>query len=150
MSAPIDIEPLREQFLNKVFDEQTFVLTPSQIVDYAVACGERSPRYIDPDHPDFQAPPTFPSSFHAGRRLPEGFPSFPGLGMDAGKAVSPIAPLRAEVKLTGRTHLHDLYVKSGRSGRMTFMVTRMEIFDPDEVLLATADTRIVIRERPEA
>jgi hypothetical protein len=150
MSAPIDIEPLREQFLNKVFDEQTFVLTPSQIVDYAVACGERSPRYIDPDHPDFQAPPTFPSSFHAGRRLPEGFPSFPGLGMDAGKAVSPIAPLRAEVKLTGRTHLHDLYVKSGRSGRMTFMVTRMEIFDPEEVLLATADTRIVIRERPEA
>jgi hypothetical protein len=150
MSAPLDIEPLREQFLNKVFDEQTFVLTPSQIVDYAVACGERSPRYTDPDHPDFQAPPTFPSSFHAGRRLPEGFPSFPGLGMDAGKAVSPIAPLRAEVKLTGRTHLHDLYVKSGRSGRMTFMVTRMEIFDPEEVLLATADTRIVIRERPEA
>jgi hypothetical protein len=150
MSAPLDIEPLREQFLNKVFDEQTFVLTPSQIVDYAVACGERSPRYTDPDHPDFQAPPTFPSSFHAGRRLPEGFPSFPGLGMDAGKAVSPIAPLRARVELTGRTHLHDLYVKSGRSGRMTFMVTRMEIFDPEEVLLATADTRIVIRERPEA
>jgi hypothetical protein len=148
MGTNFDIETLREQFLHKVFDEQTFQLTAQQIVDYASACGERSPRYLDPDHPDFQAPPTFPSSFHAGRRLPEGFPAFPGLGMDAGKAVSPKAPLRADVKLTGRTHLHDLYVKTGRSGNMTFMVTRMEIFDPDEVLLATADTRIVIRERP--
>jgi hypothetical protein len=27
------------------------------------------------------------------------------------------------------------------------MVTRMEVYDPDDVLLATADTRIVIRER---
>jgi hypothetical protein len=150
MGAHIEIEPLREEFLNKVFDEQTFLLTQSQIVDYATACGERAARYTDPDDPDFQAPPTFPSSFHAGRRLPEGFPQFPGLGMDAGKAVSPIAPLRAGVRLTGRTHLHDLYVKSGRSGRMTFMVTRMEIYDPEETLLATADTRIVIRERPEA
>jgi hypothetical protein len=150
MTGTFDIDTLRDRFLNKVFDEQHFELTAEQIVDYAGACGERSPRYLDPAHPDFQAPPTFPSSFHAGRRLPEGFPSFPGLGMDAGKAVSPKAPLRANVKLTGRTHLHDLYVKTGRSGKMTFMVTRMEVYDPDEVLLATADTRIVIRERPES
>lgn len=150
MGTVLDIETLREQFLHKVFDEQKFELTPEQIVDYASACGELSPRYVDPGHPDFQAPPTFPSSFHAGRRLPEGFPSFPGLGMDAGKAVSPMAPLRPNVVLTGRTHLHDLYVKTGRSGDMTFMVTRMEIYDPDEVLLATADTRIVIRERSES
>jgi hypothetical protein len=150
MGTHLDIEALREQFLHQVFDEQKFELTSEQIVDYARACGELSPRYVDPDHPDFQAPPTFPSSFHAGRRLPEGFPSLPGLGMDAGKAVSPKAPLRPNVALTGRTHLHDLYVKTGRSGNMTFMVTRMEIYDPDDVLLATADTRIVIRERAES
>jgi hypothetical protein len=54
------------------------------------------------------------------------------------------------VKLTARTHLHDLYAKTGRSGRMTFMVTRMEIYDPAGTQLATADTRIVIREKPEA
>lgn len=143
-----DIEALRERFLNQVFDEQKFVLTPQQIVDYASACGEVAPRYVDPAHPDFQAPPTFPSSFHAGRRLPEGFPTLAGLGMDAGKAVSPKAPLRPGVELTGRTHLHDLYVKTGRSGSMTFMVTRMEVTDPEGTLLATADTRIVIRERP--
>jgi hypothetical protein len=31
---------------------------------------------------------------------------------------------------------------------MVFMVIRMEIFDPNETLVATADTSIVIRERP--
>ncbi|MEZ5557538.1 MAG: MaoC family dehydratase N-terminal domain-containing protein [Pseudomonadales bacterium] len=149
MSTTFDIEALRAQYLNVDFDEQHFELGAEQIVDFARACGETAPRYTDPSHPDFQAPPTFPTSFHAGRRLPEGFPTLPGLGMDAGKAVAPKAPIRPGVKLTGRTHLHDLYVKTGRSGKMTFMVTRMEIYDPDEVQLATADTRIVIRERPQ-
>lgn len=148
MSESFDIEAVREQYLNKVFDEQRFELSPEQIVDYAEACGERAPRYTDPADPDFQAPPTLPSSFRPGRRLPEGFPQLPGLGMDAGKAVAPKAPIRPGVPLTCRTHLHDVYAKTGRSGRMTFMVTRMEIYDPDDVQLATADTRIVIREKP--
>ncbi|HEX7035238.1 MAG TPA: MaoC family dehydratase N-terminal domain-containing protein [Pseudomonadales bacterium] len=150
MSEPFDIAAVRERFLNRVFDEQVFELDAQQIVDYAVACGEQLPRYTDPSHPDFQAPPTFPSSFRPTRRLPEGFPQLPGLGMDAGKAVAPHLPIRPGVRLTARTHLHDVYAKTGRSGRMTFMVTRMEIYDPNEVLLATTDTRIVIREKPES
>lgn len=149
MSERIDIEALRERFLGTVYDEQHFELSAAQIVDYASACGERAPRYTDPAHPDFQAPPTIATSFRPGLRLPEGFPRLPGLGMDAGKAVAPKAPIRAGVRLTGRTHLHDVYAKTGRSGRMVFMVTRMEVFDPADVLLATADTRIVIREKPE-
>ena len=148
MSGTLDIEALRAAFLNEDFDERRFELTPQQIVDYATSCGETAGRYTDPSHPDFQAPPTFASSFQPGRRLPDGFPQLPGLGMDAGKAVSPKAPIRPGVPLVGRTHLHDLYVKTGRSGRMTFMVTRMEVYDPAGELLATADTRIVIRERP--
>jgi len=150
MTHKLDIDALRERFLNEVYDEQVFELTPEQIVDYAIACGERAPRYIDPDDPDFQAPPTFASSFRPGQRLPDGFPKLPGLGMDAGKAVAPRMPIRPGVKLTGRSHLHDVYAKTGRSGRMTFMVTRMDIYDPNEVLLASADTRIVIREKPES
>jgi hypothetical protein len=148
MSAEFDVDALRKRFLGKVFDEQHYVLSAADIMDYALACGETAPRYTDPAHPDFQAPPTLPSSFRPGQRLPEGFPRLAGLGMDAGKAVAPKAPIRPGVRLTARTHLHDIYVKTGRSGNMNFMVTRMEIYDPGEVLLATADTRIVIRERP--
>lgn len=144
----MDIEALREEFLNKNFDEQDFDVDPDDIVNFAVACGEVAPRYTDPSHPDFQAPPTFASSFHAGRRMPEGFPKIPGLGMDGGKAASLIHPIRPGVRLTGRTHLHDIYTKTGRSGPMTFLVMRMEIYDPDGVQVATADTSVVIRERP--
>lgn len=150
MSELFFIDALRERFLMKDFDVQEFEFSAEEIADYAKSCGELAPRYTDPAHPDFQAPPTFATSFRPGRRLPDGFPSLPGLGMDAGKAVAPKAPIRPGVKLSARTHLHDLYVKTGRSGRMTFMVTRMEVYDPAGTQLATADTRIVIREKPEA
>jgi len=149
VSAGLDIDAVRERFLGQVFDEQTIELSAQQIAAYARACGERAPRYTDPADADFQAPPTVASSFRPTRRLPDDFPKLPGLGMDAGKAVSPKAPIRPGVPLTAKTHLHDVYAKTGRSGRMTFMVTRMEIYDPADTLLATADTRIVIREKPE-
>lgn len=149
MSGDLDIDTLRERFLGTVFDEQTIELSAGQIAAYAQACGERASRYTDPADADFQAPPTIASSFRPTRRLPDDFPKLPGLGMDAGKAVSPKAPIRPGVPLTAKTHLHDVYAKTGRSGRMTFMVTRMEIYDPADTLLATADTRIVIREKPE-
>ena len=149
MSEAWNVDELRKRFLDQVFDEQVFELTPEQIVDYAAACGETAPRYTDPADPEFQAPPTFPSSFRPTRRLPEGFPKLPGLGMDAGKAVAPKLPIRPGIRLTARSHLHDVYTKTGRSGRMTFMVTRMVIYDPNDVQLATTDTRIVIREKPE-
>ncbi len=143
-----DIEALRERFLNREFDARTYTVTPEQIVDFAVTTGELAPRYTDPGHPDFQAPPTFPSSFSAGRQLPPDFPRIGGLGMDAGKSVAPKKPIRPNVELTGRTHLHDIYAKTGRSGRMVFMVARTEFHDPDGELVAIADTSIVQRERP--
>ena len=70
--------------------------------------------------------------------------------MDAGKAVSPKKPIRPDTKLTGRSHIHDIYTKSGRSGRMVFIVLRMDLFDPAGEHLASADTSMVIRERPDA
>ncbi|MCZ6710480.1 MAG: MaoC family dehydratase N-terminal domain-containing protein [Gammaproteobacteria bacterium] len=149
MTELLDIDAIRERFLNEDFDERSFEVSAEKCVEYALACGELAPRYTDPSDPEFQAPPTLPSSFHPGRRLPDGFPRLPGLGMDAGKAVAAKRPIRPGIALVGRTHLHDVYAKTGRSGRMTFIVTRMEIYDPDGEQLATADTRIVIRERPD-
>lgn len=67
--------------------------------------------------------------------------------MDGGKAVECFAPVRAGIPLTGRTHLHDIYDKKGRSGRMIFIVVRLELFDDSDVHLATTDSRMVIREK---
>ena len=106
-------------------------------------------KFTDPADPDFQAPPTIASSFQPKKRYPEGFPTFKGLGMDAGKAVAPDKPMRAGVPITAHTHMHDIYTKTGRSGRMVFFVNRMEFSDADGTLLGSADTSIVIREKPQ-
>ncbi len=125
VNAPLDVESLREQFLNVVFDEYTLTLEAQALADYAIACGETAAKFTNPEDPDFQAPPTIASSFQQRKRYPDGFP-------------------------TARTHMHDIYTKSGRSGRMVFFVNRMEFTDPDNNLLGSADTSIVIREKPQS
>jgi hypothetical protein len=113
----------------------------------ARTCGETLPEFTDPDHPDFQASPAMLASLAASRHLPIDFPSLGGIPMDGGKAVTVLAPVKPGTPLTGRTHLHDIYAKQGRSGRMIFLVSRMEIFDGGGVHLATSDARMVVRER---
>ena len=145
---PLDVDALKEEFLFKVFDEKKFSFSAQALADYAVACGETAPRYTDPAHEDFQAPPTIATSLQPGKRMPKGFPRVAGLGMDAGKAVSPKAPIRPDVELTGKSHMQDIYTKTGRSGRMVFFVIRMEVFDESDSAVASADTSVVIREKP--
>ena len=142
-----DIRELRERFLNREFDEVTFDIDGARFAEYAKVCGETAPRFTDPTHPDFQAPPTFVSTLVGGRSMPPDFPNLGGMGMDAGKGVEWKAPVRAGVRLTGRSHLHDIYTKTGRSGRMVFLVTRMELRDEQGAHIANADTRTVIREK---
>ena len=57
--------------------------------------------------------------------------------------------MRAGVPITARTHMHDIYTKSGRSGRMVFFVNRMEFTDAHGNYLGSADTSAVVRERPQ-
>ena len=142
-----DILELRERFLNREFDEVKFDIDGTRFAEYAKVCGETAPRFTDPNDPDFQAPPTFVSTLVGGRSMPPDFPNLGGMGMDAGKGVEWKAPVRAGARLTGRSHLHDIYTKTGRSGRMVFLVTRMELRDENGTHIANADTRTVIRER---
>lgn len=145
--SQIDIDALREAWVGVQFEERELVLDAEKMAEYAKACGELAAHYTDPADPDFEAPPTFASSLQRGRGLPEDFPKMPGLGMDAGKAVEAFAPIRPGPK-TSRTHMHEIYTKTGRSGRMIFLVIRMALYDPDGTHVANADTRVVIRERP--
>lgn len=142
-----DLEELKDQFLNKEFDSKTFVLKAENLVTAARVSGEQRACYLDADHPDFQASPAIICSLASGRHLPIDFPSLGGIPMDGGKAVTRHAPVKPGIELTGRTHLHDIYDKKGRSGRMILIVARMEIYDPQQTLLATADSRMVIREK---
>lgn len=148
MNEPLDIDALTARYVGPVFDEKSFTFEAEELAAFASACGETASRYIDPSDPDFQASPTMPTRLHPGARFPEGFPEVAGLGMDAGKAIQPVAPIRPGQTIVGRTHMHEIYTKTGRSGRMVFFVNRMELFDADEQQLAVSDSRIVIREKP--
>ncbi len=141
-----DIEEVREKFLNQDFDERTFEIKAEVTSEYARLCGETASRFVDPTDPDFQAPPTYIASLSGSRALPPDFPRF-GIGMDAGKGVETFNPVRPGTTITGRTHLHDIYTKTGRSGRMVFVVSRLEFYDADGKHLANSDSRLVMREK---
>lgn len=143
----MDVQALRAQFLNLEFDVKAFEIDPESMATVARVSGESRAEFLDPEHPGFQATPAFIGSLASGRHLPLDFPNLGGIPMDGGKAVACHRPVRAGKPITGRTHLHDIYDKSGRSGRMVFIVTRMEIFDEAGEHLATSDSRMVIRER---
>lgn len=149
-SSMIDVEALKAQYLDLEFDTRDFVLDAGKLATVARVSGETRAEYLDPQREDFQASPAFIASLAAGRHLPLDFPNLGGIPMDGGKAVTCIAPVKPGVPLTGRTHLHDIYAKSGRSGRMVFVVSRMEIHDPAGVHVATSDSRMVIKERQQA
>ncbi len=145
----VDIDELKNKFLNLEFDRKAFVLDRDKVLTVARTTGETRPEYTDPDHPEFQAPPAFLCSLASGRHLPIDFPKLGGIPMDGGKAVACHAPVPIGVPLTGRTHLHDIYDKKGRSGRMILIVARLELYDGDERHLATADSTMVVREKPQ-
>jgi hypothetical protein len=143
----VDIEELKSRFLNLEFDVKGFVLDPDKVAAVARLSGEPRAEFTDPNHPEFQASPAFVASLSAGRHLPIDFPRLGGIPMDGGKAVTCLRPVPVGVPLTGRTHLHEIYDKSGRSGRMIFLVSRMELFDAAGNQLAINDARMVIREK---
>jgi hypothetical protein len=146
----VDVDELKTQFLDFEFDVAALEIDAQAAAKVARVSGEARAEFLDPEHPDFQALPAYIGSIVSGRHLPIDFPNLGGIPMDGGKAVACHHPVRAGVPLTGRTHLHEIYDKSGRSGRMVFIVSRMEIFDEGGLHLATSDSRMVIRERGDA
>lgn len=146
----IDTEELKKQFVDVEFDSIEFELSAEKTARIALACGETLPKYTDPSDEIFQASPAAIAGISSGHHLPIDFPSLDGIPMDGGKSVTLLAPVRPTQKLTAKTHLHDIYDKTGRSGRMVFIVVRTEIFDLNNKHLAVGDARLVIREKSAA
>ena len=141
----IDIEAVKQAHVGFEFDETTFEIRAQTLATYARACGETEPRFLDPIDADFRAVPNFAASFHGRRSLPEEFPVDLMRSFDAGKSVDPLAPIRAGDTITGKSHIHEIYEKTGRSGPMMFIVHRMEFFNQDGVQVAIVDWRLVVR-----
>jgi hypothetical protein len=141
----IDVKATREEFVGHQFDEVEFEIRAEALAEYASACGETAPRFVDPSDPDFQAVPNFPTRFHGRRQLPEGFPVKLTKSFDAGKSVEVLGTVRPGDTLTARSRIHDIYEKTGRSGGMMFVVHRMEFFNQRDERVSVVDWRLVQR-----
>lgn len=142
MSA--DLELVREEWVGVVFERDSHDVDEASIIGWASSCGERDPRFTDPTHEDFQAHPTFLAHFNASVVVPNGFPTLaPGPGIDGGKRVESHHPVRPGDRVESRASVADVYLKTGRSGSMFFVVQRVEFLRQDGTPLTTVDTRFI-------
>ena len=137
---------LLAEYGDHVFDEIGLDITKESLVGFATACGEAHPRFIDSEHADFQGVPNYLTRIHGTRSLPEGFPVEMHRCFDAGKSIEVHQAVRAGDNVTGKSEIHDIFEKSGRSGTMLFIVHRMNFYNQKGDHLATVDWRLVQRE----
>ena len=139
----MELAELKEKFTGWFFDEVDFEIDAHELAEFAIACGETGSRFTDPADPDFQAAPSYPARFHGQRQLPEGFPLTMENSFDGGKTAERLAPIRPGDVLIARSHIHDIFEKTGRSGGMMFVVHRMEFTNQDEVLVSVVDWKMI-------
>jgi len=138
-----NVAELKAKYEGHEFDESRFVMNPESMAAFAKACGETQPRFVDPSDDDFQAVPSYPTRFHGRRALPDDFPMEIIRSFDGGKCVEPKHPIRAGQTLVARSHIHDIFEKTGRSGGMMFVVHRMEFYDEDDRLMSIVDWKLI-------
>lgn len=139
-----EIQEAKARYVGFVFDTATFTASKDKMLAWAESCGETDPRFTDPDHPDFQAHPTFTTHLVTRRILPDDFPKIGGSqGIDGGKAVEVHAPVRPGDELRASATIADIYAKTGRSGTMTFIVQRMNFVNQRDEAVATVDWKMI-------
>ncbi len=141
----VDVKALKDEFVGHQFDEVEFVPDARAMAEFASACGETAPEFVDPSHDDFRAVPNYTTRYHGRRSLPKDFPVEIRTSFDAGKCVEVHGPIQPGDKLVARSHIHDIYEKTGRSGGMLFIVHRMAFSNQRDELVSIVDWRMVVR-----
>lgn len=91
------------------------------------------------------APPSFVLRMRGKRFMPRNLPDLGRSGFDAGKDMELGVPIRPGDVLTTVSTVHDLYEKTGRSGRMSFLVLRSVITNQRGEQVAVIDQRMMFR-----
>jgi len=140
----VTIEEARADWVGVEFETAQYTIEEADLLDWATSVEEADPRFVDPTRDDFQAHPTYTASLTSFRMLPDGFPELGnGRGIDGGKAVTSLAPVRPGDVLTGHSLIADIYAKTGRSGTMIFIVHRVNFENQRGEHVSTVDSRII-------
>jgi acyl dehydratase len=113
--------------LGKEFVLGTFQVTEDMILGFARAVGETDPKYVDSEAAKqgptggLIAPPIFYDVFRADQ-LPDPKVKFGKVAFNAGQRCEFYAPIRPGDTITLKTRVTDVYEKTGRTGKMVFIV----------------------------
>lgn len=114
--------------LHKEYPAGSFVVTEEEVSMYCSSIGEKSDichdkqKAITAGYRDIVAPPTFCALFVRGFDRPDINLNFGNSGFHAGEAIDVLEPICVGDKLEASIQLSDVYVKTGRSGQMVFIV----------------------------
>lgn len=140
-TLPLGIDPAA---LGAEFDSSTSQpVTAEEIYEYAAALAESHPFYFAPEP---IAPPTFCMKFRGNRFSPPALPRQALVrAFDAGKDIHFGAPIRVGDVIHTSAVLHEVYEKTGRSGSMVFLVSRLTMKNQRGEMVAVIDSRFLIR-----
>jgi acyl dehydratase len=137
--------------LGKEFVLGTFQVTEDMVLTFARAVGETSPQYVDPEAAQktasggLVAPPIFYDVFRADQ-LPDPKVKFGRVGFNAGQRCEFHAPIRPGDTITMKARVTDVYEKTGRTGKMVFIVRQTTYENQQGETVAVVEQSQVRRE----
>lgn len=126
-------------------------VTREQITAYCKAVGETNPLYLDEEaaamgpYGGIVAPPTFYTVIRVGQGLDPRV-TFGNTAFNGGQHCEFFEPIRPGDAITASTAVHDVYEKTGRTGRMVFVVRRTTYRNQRGETVAVVDSSIVHRQ----
>ncbi len=128
--------------IGREFDRTVFgPIGRAQILEYSEASGEP----CGEDGNGLTAPPTFVVTLRGRRLMPSEVRKLGRAGLDAGKDIEFGVPVHVGDMLTSVSAIHDIYEKTGRSGRMGFLVLRTVVTNQEDRSVAVVDQRMMFR-----
>lgn len=132
----------------------TFPITREMILAFAECTEETHPLYSDKEaakaskYGDLIAPPTFSNIFVDGFKRPDIGLKFGDVGLFASQAIESVSPIRPGDTLEATTRLKDVYSKTGRSGKMVFVVWETRFSNQNGETVVLVSDSFLRRHRP--
>jgi acyl dehydratase len=137
--------------LGREFVLGTFQVTEEMIKAFSLAVGETSPQYVDSEtakqgpNAGLIAPPIFYDVFRADQ-IPDPKVKFGKVTFNAGQRCEFYAPIRPGDTITMKARVTDVYEKTGRTGKMVFIVRETTYENQQGEKLAMVEQSQVRRE----
>lgn len=131
LDMPIDDLEFDRSWFERELDAGTFEVKREMIVDYAHAIEDQEVIAASDSSEPLVAPPLFCSVLTDRNRLPDVGLRWGKRQFHAGQGYTSFTQVREGDTLAAKSRLLDVYEKTGRSGRMVFMVYELTFTNQD-------------------